>query len=764
MKSFANGRFVVEKKLGQGQQGLVYLVNDTQQQRRVALKVLHSHAIDQLQSAQILSQFNHPSMVSLYEILLDQGHPCVVFELLEGQTMVDHLQATGPVSPVVAVQWLQCLLESVTAAAQLGVTVQGSVLHNVFLTTNGQVKLMDFAISPGVLNGDAALLSEAIGRRVDRQSAVVFAYGLMLYQMLSGQYLTQDAQPELLTAIASGTLSSTHNAAIDPQLNHLLMVALCEGETPTYADIGALQTALSTWLLSSEGQQSHAAQRNSTFEFLLRRMRHTADFPSLSQTISAINKLNDVEGERLQNLSSVILQDFSLTNKLLKMVNSANYGHFGGSISTISRAIVILGFDTVRNLAITILLFEHMQNKGQAERLREAVLQSFFGGILARELGVKSAWRDVEELLICGVFQHLGRLLTLYYFHEESLEINKREQQNQESESVAAEAVLGISYRELAAAVMQTWHFPERITQSLRELPSVRYAPQNQAERLRVFANLSFDLLPLVSLSGKASSVHLQQVVQRYAGAVSWKEAAYHEVLRCAAQQYLDYLSILGVDIQGSVFARSIKKIIAHSDIPVDGAEVDGMQAAAIRLQEQAPALNAAASLAAGVQDITNTMVGEFKLNDVLRMILETMYRSVGFERVLFCTRDSKSAEMVARFGFGADIEQILPQFKFKLEPVLDVFQWVLAQQADVLVEDINAKNITDRIPAWYRALLPAQTLIVFPLVLDKKTIGLFYGDKRLAQSLVIAPEQLNLLKTLRNQAILAIKQKQLSG
>ncbi|WP_288843276.1 HDOD domain-containing protein [uncultured Deefgea sp.] len=762
MKSFASGRFIVEKKLGQGQHGLVYLVNDTQQQRRVALKVLHSHAIDQLQAAQVLCQFKHPNRVNLYEIVEDQGHPCAVFEYVEGQTMVAYVQSTGPVAPVVAVQWLSQLLGGVIAAAQQGVNAAASALHNVFLTTNGQVKLMDFAISPGVFYAEAALRAEMTARRAEGPTTLVFAYGLMLYQMLCAQGLSQDAMPELVASIDRGVVPSTYNAAIDPQLDHLLMMALCEGETPAFADVAALHAALTAWLLSSEHQP--AAQRNSTLDFLLRRMRHTADFPSLSQTISAINKLNDVEGERLQNLSSVILQDFSLTNKLLKMVNSANYAQFGGSISTISRAIVILGFDTVRHLAITLLLFEHMQNKGQAERLREAVLQSFFGGILARELGLKSAWRDVEELLICGVFQHLGRLLTLYYFHEESLEINKREAQYQESESVAAEAVLGITYQELAAAVMQFWHFPERITQSLHPLPSARYAPQTQAERLRVFANLSVDLLPLVGLTGKASTTYLRQIIQRYAGAVAWKDSAYHEVLRSAAQQYLSYLSILGVDIQGSVFARSIKKLVAHSDIPAEDAEIEGMQAAANRLQATAPALSMAANLAAGVQDITNTLVGEFKLNDVLRMILETMYRSVGFEHVLFCTRDSKLAAMVARFGFGADIDQILPQFQFKLEPAIDLFQWVLAQQADVLVEDINAKNIAERIPPWYRALLPAQTLIVFPLVLDKKTIGLFYGDQREAQSLVITPEQLNLLKTLRNQAVLAIKQKQLSG
>jgi transcriptional regulator with GAF, ATPase, and Fis domain len=179
---------------------------------------------------------------------------------------------------------------------------------------------------------------------------------------------------------------------------------------------------------------------------------------------------------------------------------------------------------------------------------------------------------------------------------------------------------------------------------------------------------------------------------------------------------------------------------------------------------DQVSTTNPAAMLAAGVQDITNTLVGEFKLNDLLRMILETMYRSIGFDRVIFCTRDVKLGGMSARFGFGEEVERIIPKFQFKLEPVSDVFQLVMAKQADVFVEDINAESIVQRIPAWYRSLLPAQTLIVFPLIIDKKPIGLFYGDKLKARDLVIPPEQLNLLKTLRNQAILAVRHKQAGG
>ncbi|WP_027467450.1 serine/threonine protein kinase [Deefgea rivuli] len=781
MKNFANGRFVVEKKLGQGAQGLVYLAKDTQLNRHVAIKVLHSQPIHLANEAQVVSQLQHPNVVALFDAFAEHGHPCLVFEYVEGQTLAERLKQSGPLTPVAAVRLILAILEGLFAAHQIGVIHRDIKPQNIMIDSTARPRIMDFGVatahgetSERMMGTVGYMAPEVIANLPIGTQADVFACGILLYQMLTG---TMAAEGESVYAILHRTANeaflppSQLNTAIDPQLDHLVMVALFKNPQERYADAGAMRAALADWFeLSGAGSTDspEVQSKNSTLDFLLRRMRHTADFPSLSQTISAINRLSDVDGEKLQNLSGVILQDFSLTNKLLKMVNSASYGQFGGSISTISRAIVILGFDTVRNLAITLLLFEHMQNKGQAERLREAVLQSFFCGVLARELGVKSAWRDVEEALICGMFQQMGRLLTLYYFHEESVEIGKRQEQTQETEAVAAEAVLGISYRELGVSVVQSWNFPERIVSSMRELPQLIRAPQTQTERLRIFSNLAADLVPVVGAPASSANSALLAIVQQYAPALSWKERAYHDLLTDAAKNYLSYLSILGIDLKGSAFARNLMKLAGYKELPNQHAiEKDALHEARMAASispDQVSGNSPAAMLAAGVQDITNTLVGEFKLNDLLRMILETMYRSVGFDRVLFCTRDVKLGCMSARFGFGFEIEKIIPKFQFKLEPVSDVFQLVMAKQADVFVEDINAESITQRIPSWYRALVPAQTLIVFPLVIDKKPIGLFYGDKRCAHDLVIPSDQLNLLKTLRNQAILAIRHKQAGG
>ena len=74
---------------------------------------------------------------------------------------------------------------------------------------------------------------------------------------------------------------------------------------------------------------------------------------------------------------------------------------------------------------------------------------------------------------------------------------------------------------------------------------------------------------------------------------------------------------------------------------------------------EPQPADNAAEVLAAGIQDITNTMVESFRLNEVLRMILETMFRALGFRRVVFCLRDPKTDTLTGRFGLGEGVERV---------------------------------------------------------------------------------------------------------
>ena len=161
----------------------------------------------------------------------------------------------------------------------------------------------------------------------------------------------------------------------------------------------------------------------------------------------------------------------------------------------------------------------------------------------------------------------------------------------------------------------------------------------------------------------------------------------------------------------------------------------------------------------AGIQDISNTLVEDFKLNDVLRIILETMYRAKGFRRVILCVRDGQTNSMLGRFGFGPDALEISKRFNFPLAFTPDIFHAALSKGVDILISDTNDAKISSRIPEWFRKGVKAGTFVIFPLCIKTKPVAMIYAECEHAGDIVISEKELSLLRTLRNQAVLAIKQ-----
>ncbi|MBF0593268.1 MAG: serine/threonine protein kinase, partial [Nitrospirae bacterium] len=114
-----------------------------------------------------------------------------------------------------------------------------------------------------------------------------------------------------------------------------------------------------------------------------------------------------------------------------------------------------------------------------------------------------------------------------------------------------------------------------------------------------------------------------------------------------------------------------------------------------------------------------------------------------------------------ARFGFGDNVFVIMKNFRFTMdEGEDDVFNMAINKDMDLLVNDINDRRIKLRLPQWFVRLVDVETFILMPIIISKMPIGLIYMDKDNPGDLNISQTTLRYLKTLRDQAILAIKYK----
>jgi hypothetical protein len=168
--------------------------------------------------------------------------------------------------------------------------------------------------------------------------------------------------------------------------------------------------------------------------------------------------------------------------------------------------------------------------------------------------------------------------------------------------------------------------------------------------------------------------------------------------------------------------------------------------------------------LTAGIQDITHTLAQEsFQLNQVLRMILETIYRALGFRNVVFALRDPRSGTLTGRFGLGEDVQTLVSQFAVPLgdgrAPAQDLLAAVCQKGSDMLIADAAAAQVAKRLPPWLQRTEQARTFLLLPLVMKGATFALIYADRAQAGSIAAGEKELSLLRTLRSQAVMAFRQ-----
>lgn len=179
---------------------------------------------------------------------------------------------------------------------------------------------------------------------------------------------------------------------------------------------------------------------------------------------------------------------------------------------------MILGFDTVRNLAVTLILLEHMQNRHQAGQLRDEVIRALFNGIMTRRLLASSGGGDNEEGFICGAFFNLGRLLVMYYLHDEWVDIDNRMRAGA-PEQEAAQAVIGLSLEELGIGVARDWNLPDRMVGSMERisgpLPAAR---AGNKDSLRIAANIGDTLCRIATGTDPAEKNNSSKTLPNAAG------------------------------------------------------------------------------------------------------------------------------------------------------------------------------------------------------------------------------------------------------
>ncbi len=259
-----DGRYRVGARIGTGGMADVFLAEDLQLGRQVALKILHRRfAEDQefverfRREASSAAGLSHPNVVHVFDRGEWGGTYYIAMEYLPGESLKTLVRRGGPVDPATAIDYVIQILRAARFAHQRGVIHRDLKPHNVIVDEEGRVRVTDFGIAragasdmtqTGSIMGTAQYLSpeQAQGHAVSAASDI-YAIGIVLYELLTGT-LPFDGETAVTIALKQVSEApmppSAVNPAVPPALDAVVLRALAKDPQQRFASAGEFIAAL----------------------------------------------------------------------------------------------------------------------------------------------------------------------------------------------------------------------------------------------------------------------------------------------------------------------------------------------------------------------------------------------------------------------------------------------------------------------------------------------------------------------------------------
>lgn len=469
-------------------------------------------------------------------------------------------------------------------------------------------------------------------------------------------------------------------------------------------------------------------EESDIIDTLYLKMKKKGDFPTFSRQIIEVNQIITTDKSSAKDISHVIMKDFSLTNKLIKLVNTAMYSQFNqNGVSSVASAMIIMGTNQIQRTASSLMLFEHMRNNAQNQDLKDITMLTYMSGLMSKDLARLEGFRDQEEFQICGMFHKLGENLVAFYFPDKLRLIHEIEKSKGISRDEAAKKIIGVDLRTLGIGVAKKWRLPSNILNSMAFDPADKACKSDpektitRSERLGRISSFSNSLCEIYrNPSPEQREAAIAELLKSFEGMIDLDFKDVEGLVKRASDRLKAHASIMNITV-------SQNEILANMD---NESLHNGPKSENSTASSKHPVKKIRENIDKDIKRIEELLTVPFQISDILTDILNVMHKGFDYNRIAICIKDVGSNDIVVRHGLGKGINVLRKEFRFSLGKSEDIFHFSLLREKDYTIHDINDPKFKALIPVWYRRLNIAKGFDLYSLVIDHVPLGFFYADR----------------------------------
>lgn len=422
-------------------------------------------------------------------------------------------------------------------------------------------------------------------------------------------------------------------------------------------------------------------------------MKSKGDFPAVSSTLERI--LHSMRDDTCsdEQMATLVLGDFALTQKVLRLANSAMYSAFG-QVTTVSKAIYVLGTETVGHVAMGMKLLDNLGQAADTRIAKQELAKTVVAGSIARNVGASVSSKDGEPLAVATLIRNLGKLLVCFYLPEDFARIDAAGP-TPETETDISKTVLGLGYDELALAVVDEWQLPAELRVSATEPYNTTDSHTNW---LHAVTSYSLQYIDVVSNGG--SQDDLAKLAAKHADAVGISTTELLEQAQAAVTVAMD---------------ESTNGTPAFMATPGERVRV--------------PAADSLSVLATGIAEI-EAAVDTMKPTQLLGMATEVLCKGLDCSRFMLFLRNRQNATFDLVLGRGEGVSDKIRKLRVPEAFSPNVFHFALSKDMPIYLSDALDPSIAKRLPQWLHEVAPpARSIFFLPFSVQQQPLGLIYLD-----------------------------------